>query len=151
MVRTLLTLLLAVPLQSQTFEVASIRPSQPLTDVEAVGIHVDGAQVRYTSMNLRYYIRTAFRLRDYQLEAPEWLTNAIFDIRATLPTGSTPANAPEMLRPSSLTDSIYARTTRPANFPSTRSSSPRAGTNSKSYLLTQPTTPPRISFKAPST
>ncbi len=98
MVRTLLTLLLAVPLQSQTFEVASIRPSQPLTDVEAVGIHVDGAQVRYTSMNLRYYIRTAFRLRDYQLEAPEWLTNAIFDIRATLPAGSTPANAPEMLQ-----------------------------------------------------
>jgi uncharacterized protein (TIGR03435 family) len=49
-------------------------------------------------MNLRYYIRTAFRLRDYQLDAPEWLTNAIFDIRGTLPAGSTPANAPEMLQ-----------------------------------------------------
>jgi hypothetical protein len=49
------------------FEVASIRASAaPGVGRVNVGVHVDGAQVSFTYLSLREYIRTAYRMKDFR-------------------------------------------------------------------------------------
>src|SRR5438552_962324 len=81
------------------FEVASIRPSAAAT-VERIniGVHIDGAQVRCTSLSLKDYIRIAHRVKDFQVSGPEWLASERFDIAATLPGGATREQVPDMLQ-----------------------------------------------------
>ena len=84
---------------SPKFEVAAIRPSQPAgTDRVDVGVHVDGAQLRYVSIPIRDYIARAYRMKLYQVTGPDWLTTERFDLNAKLPAGSTPEQIPEMLQ-----------------------------------------------------
>lgn len=81
------------------FEVASVRPSQPQgMDRAAVGVHVDGAQVRIVSLPLRDYIARAYRVKLYQVTGPDWLSTERFDVSAKLPAGSTSDQMPEMLK-----------------------------------------------------
>lgn len=84
-------LILAGTLAAQTaplqFEVASIRPSQPMTAATPVGVYIDGRQFRATAMAVRDYISIAYGLRIYQIEGPEWINGERFDINATLPQG----------------------------------------------------------------
>ncbi len=71
------------------FEVASIRPSPPMSpggNVD-VGVHVDGAQVRCTSLSLTDYIAMAYDVKNYQVSGPPWLASARFDIAAKVPSG----------------------------------------------------------------
>jgi uncharacterized protein (TIGR03435 family) len=81
------------------FEVASIKPSAPPTEVHVkVGIHQDGARITYTYMSLKDCIDTAYDVKEYQILGPDWLASARFDISATLPAGAKPENIPDMLK-----------------------------------------------------
>ena len=80
------------------FEVASIRPSAaPAAGRADVGVHIDGAQVSFTYLSLRDYLRSAYAVKDFQIVGPEWLTSARFDIAAKLPLGAA-RQIPEMLQ-----------------------------------------------------
>lgn len=83
------------------FEVASIRPAAPIDAGGAavkIGIHIDGAQIRFTSLSLRDCMRYAWGVKDYQIDGPEWVGAARWDIVAKLPSGSNTDQVPEMLQ-----------------------------------------------------
>jgi uncharacterized protein (TIGR03435 family) len=81
------------------FEVASIKPDAMAPAQRfAMGLKIDGAQVTASQMSLRDLVRIAWRLKDYQVEAPEWLASERFDLMAKLPDGAKQSDVPEMLR-----------------------------------------------------
>jgi uncharacterized protein (TIGR03435 family) len=80
------------------FEVASIRPSGPMTaQGVTAGVHIDGAQVRCVLLSLKDYVRIAYKVKDYQIEGPEWIASARFDIVAKLPSGATAEQVADMV------------------------------------------------------
>jgi uncharacterized protein (TIGR03435 family) len=86
----------AAPLE---FEVASIKPAPPPAPGQInLGIHVDGAMVRCTSLTLKDYIRIAFRVKDYQVVGPEWIASERYDISAKLPEGGKREQVGDMLQ-----------------------------------------------------
>jgi uncharacterized protein (TIGR03435 family) len=103
MTRTLLavflTAIVAFPQARKEFEVASIRVAteRPLNAI-AVGIQVDGSQVRISYLALKDYISVAYKVRVNQVIGPDWLGSQRFDIAGKLPDGSTKADVPEMLQ-----------------------------------------------------
>jgi|SRR5271157_361027 len=82
------------------FEVASIKPAeQPGANMQVnVGLHVDGAQVRFGYSSLRDLIGMAYRMRYYQVEGPDWIASERFDISAKLPEGARREQVPEMMQ-----------------------------------------------------
>ena len=81
------------------FEVASVKPSPPAAATEVhVGIHMDGAQFSANFYALKDYIRMAYKVKQYQVEGPEWINSERYDITAKLPSGSTRDQVPDMLR-----------------------------------------------------
>jgi uncharacterized protein (TIGR03435 family) len=81
------------------FEVASIRPSAPPGPERMdVGVHIDGAQVRITALNLKDYISAAYKVKLYQIQGPDWLGGERFDIGAKLPAGAAADQVPDMLK-----------------------------------------------------
>ena len=85
----------------QEFEVASIRPSAPSVQEQAIGgLHIDGAMVRYSALSLKLYLGIAYDLKNYQISAPDWMASDRWDITAKLPegSGSGPKQRREMLR-----------------------------------------------------
>lgn len=80
------------------FEVASIKPSPALTDSAHIGMRVDGSQVYFSSFSLKDYIRIAYRVKDYQVEVPDWMSTTRFDIAAKLPAGATREQVYDMLQ-----------------------------------------------------
>src|SRR5215510_4537776 len=83
-----------------SFEVASIRPSAGAVPPQGVaaGARIDGAQFRTTYLTLKDYIGMAYRLKLYQISGPDWIGSDRFDVAATLPAGSLPAQVPEMMQ-----------------------------------------------------
>jgi uncharacterized protein (TIGR03435 family) len=82
-----------------SFEVASVKPSDPNpTNPMWVGMSADRALVTYTNITLRDCIRAAYRVRDFQIIGPEWITNTRFEITAKLAAGASPDQIPEMLQ-----------------------------------------------------
>jgi uncharacterized protein (TIGR03435 family) len=82
-----------------SFDVASIRASGDTPQGQvAVGVHVDGSQVRVTSFTLKDYIGLAYRMKVSQISGPDWIAGQRFDISATLPAGVTTAEIPEMFQ-----------------------------------------------------
>ena len=81
------------------FEVASIKPSDPNPDNPMfIGMSADGAMVKYTNITLRDCIRGAYRVRDFQIVGPDWMTKARFEINAKLPAAVSADQIPEMLQ-----------------------------------------------------
>lgn len=80
------------------FEAASIRPAPVQPSDFNVGLHMDGAQARFTYISLKDYISRAYRVKILQIAGPDWLGGERFDIAAKLPDGATPAQIPEMLQ-----------------------------------------------------
>jgi uncharacterized protein (TIGR03435 family) len=96
---TLPILLACSALAQSQFEVASIRPSTPTPDGQVnVGLHIDGAQVRVVALTLRDYLGIAYRMKVAMISGPDWTGSKRFDISATLPTGTTTAQLPEMFQ-----------------------------------------------------
>jgi len=84
------------------FEVATIRPSvvdpQALRGGGHFGIRVDAHRVDIGTTPLLTLICDAYGLRPYQVSAPDWLKNTLFDIQATIPAGVSQDKLPEMLQ-----------------------------------------------------
>ncbi|MBV8906276.1 MAG: TIGR03435 family protein [Acidobacteriia bacterium] len=92
------------------FEVASIRPSGAIPQGQAaMGVHIDGAQVRIAYFTLKDYLGIAYRTKISQISGPDWIGSDRFDIAATLPEGAKPGQVPEMLQVL-LTDRFQVKT-----------------------------------------
>lgn len=109
--RILAALLLATGLgyaQTLAFEVASVKPAGPLDPMAIqsgkmrIGMKVDGAMVDIGSFALKDLIRTAYEVKDYQIQGPDWLNAGMgaprFNIQAKLPEGATEKQVPQMLQ-----------------------------------------------------
>src|SRR5579871_3533691 len=81
------------------FEVASVKTAEPMTMGRfRIGMRVDEGRLAYENVTLRDCIRTAYRLKDYQISTPDWMASTRFDIIAKLPEGATKDQVPEMLQ-----------------------------------------------------
>ena len=89
-----------------TFDVASIKPSEPITPgmVQAGKIHagmkIDGSRVDIGNFTLMQLITKAYDVKTYQVQGPSWMTSMAqrFDIVANLPAGATKDQVPQMLQ-----------------------------------------------------
>jgi len=83
----------------QEFEVASIKPSDTsAVDRMNVGVHLDGAQVHVGSFSLKDYLLMAYDIKIYQLEGPDWISSARFDVDAKVPSGVEKPDIRAMMR-----------------------------------------------------
>src|SRR5215467_2426113 len=102
MMRTIAVLIFASTLvlgqKRLEFEVASVRPAAQQIQGMNIGLHIDGAQVRGTSLALRDYIVLAYQLKPNQISGPDWMSSQRFDIAAKLPDGATQDQFREMLQ-----------------------------------------------------
>ena len=81
------------------FEVASVRATAPSAEHGmTLGLRMDGAQARLDGLALRDIIALAYRVKQYQVNAPEWMTTERFDISAKLPAGAKPSQVFAMLQ-----------------------------------------------------
>jgi len=81
------------------FEVASVRPAAPFTDVPPGAVAApqvkggvgtsDPGQITYRGIWLTGLITTAYGLRSFQLSGPAWLGDQRYDIAAKIPPGTT--------------------------------------------------------------
>ena len=78
------------------FEVASLRPSPP--DRPGGGVRIDGSQVHIGSLPFREYVARAYGVRLAQVNGPDWIASARFDLDAKLPAGANVSQLPDMLR-----------------------------------------------------
>jgi uncharacterized protein (TIGR03435 family) len=86
------------------FEVASVRPSPPITP-ELVqsgkyhrGMTTDAGRVDIGFTPLSTLIPLAFRVPENQVTGPDWMRTQNFDIQAKLPAGASEEQIPEMLQ-----------------------------------------------------
>ena len=93
---------------TKSFEVASVRKSPP-PDMRVMieGLRqgrrpdsrrVDGSRATFTYESLKQLIAYSYKLRDFQVEGPEWLATDRMEISAKLPDGATENDVPEMMR-----------------------------------------------------
>jgi uncharacterized protein (TIGR03435 family) len=94
--RTFLLVLLSYLAFGQQFEVASIKPAAQ--SQTSAGLHIDGSIARYSDISLKQYLGMAYKLKTYQIAAPDWMTSERWDITAKLPDGSGLKQVPEMLQ-----------------------------------------------------
>jgi uncharacterized protein (TIGR03435 family) len=89
------------------FEVASIKPAGPLDPAAImsgkahIGMKVDGFRVDIGMFAISDLIRTAYKLKTYELTSPEWMNGMSaqrWDIIATMPKGATKDDVPQMLQ-----------------------------------------------------
>jgi len=85
------------------FEVANITPAaQPTPELFRsgkihIGMTVDGARVDIGGMPLTTLIQQAFRVKLFQVVAPDWARESRWDILAKLPDGGSQEQVPDML------------------------------------------------------
>jgi uncharacterized protein (TIGR03435 family) len=92
--------------QTPSFDVASIKPSEPITPAMVqsgklhAGMKIDGARVDIGNYPLLQLIAKAYDVKMYQVSGPGWLGPAgqRFDIVANLPAGATKEQVPAMLQ-----------------------------------------------------
>lgn len=63
-----------------------------------IRMSADEGMLRYSGVSLKDCIRTAYRVKDFQVQGPDWIASARFDITAKLPAGSSKDQIPEMLQ-----------------------------------------------------
>ena len=83
------------------FEVASIRPSGPISspaDVAKIGVHIDGARVNLAGLSLNDLLAAAYKVKLHQISGPEWMASERFDTNAKLPAGSNGDQIPQMIQ-----------------------------------------------------
>lgn len=90
-----------------TFEVASVKPAgildpqKIMSGQQRIGKKVDKARVEFSTMSLNELILEAYKIKSYQLVAPDWTSGMSaprFDIQAKIPEGATEEQIPEMLQ-----------------------------------------------------
>jgi uncharacterized protein (TIGR03435 family) len=87
------------PAGKPAFEVASIKPSEPMPMGQMrIRMTADAGMLRYTNVSLKDCIRVAYRVKDFQVQGPDWIASARFDIVAKIPDGVSQDQIPEMLQ-----------------------------------------------------
>jgi uncharacterized protein (TIGR03435 family) len=88
--------LLLLPLawgQRPEFEVASIKPSRPQEGPMRAGClggpPIDPTLVRCSNYPLRNFVMEAWGLAAWEYRGPDWMLDAMFDIQAKIPPGTT--------------------------------------------------------------
>jgi uncharacterized protein (TIGR03435 family) len=76
----LLTTAFACVAMSQEFEVASVKPNT--SGERGAHMNSNGGRIRITNASMRALITTAYGVREYQVEGPDWLDNERFDVNA---------------------------------------------------------------------
>ena len=72
--------------QKPSFEVASIKPAAPQSDGRImVSMGGDPGRLDYKNVSLRDLVRSAYDVKDYQVNGPDWMNSARFDLQAKLP------------------------------------------------------------------
>ena len=93
--------------QTPTFEVASVKPSEPVTPAMVaagkihVGMKIDGKRVDIGNFSLMQLICKAYDVKTYQVAGPAWLKSLAgqrFDVIGNLPEGATKEQVPQMLQ-----------------------------------------------------
>src|ERR1035438_4785625 len=95
--------------QAPAFEVASVKPSEPITPAMVAsgklhaGMKIDGKRVDIGNASVMQLICRAYDVKSYQVSGPSWmqaagLTGQRFDIVANLPEGATKEQVPQMLQ-----------------------------------------------------
>jgi uncharacterized protein (TIGR03435 family) len=104
--------LTAIAVFAQTkpsFEVATIKPSQPLDPAKMVaamqaggkmpvGATIGSGRAEYLYLDLKTLMTYAYGVKPYQISGPDWMATTRFDILAKMPEGSTKDDAPKMLQ-----------------------------------------------------
>ncbi len=115
MVATLVPSILAqTPASAPAFEVAVIKPSLSLAEINAMlssgrapkmGMKIDKARVDMGWESLGDLIETAYSVKEFQIFGPAWLAGELkfgtahhFDIQAKMPEGANEGQVPQMLR-----------------------------------------------------
>jgi uncharacterized protein (TIGR03435 family) len=81
------------------FEAASIRETPVLEAGVKMGMHSDGAHVRFDFLSLRDLTRIAWQVKDYQVLGPDWIASERYTVTAKVPEGSfTDEQRREMLQ-----------------------------------------------------
>jgi uncharacterized protein (TIGR03435 family) len=86
------------------FEVASIKPAGQINPARIaagamrIGMTVDAGRVDIGFFSLADLIRTAYRVKPYQISGPSWLNADRFNIQAKIPEGVSKDLVPEMLQ-----------------------------------------------------
>ncbi len=90
--------------QSPSFEVASVKLSEPITPELVnsgrlqMGVTIDSKYVRIRQLSLRELTALAYQLKAGELSAPEWMNTARYDIEAKLPEGASRGQVPAMVQ-----------------------------------------------------
>jgi uncharacterized protein (TIGR03435 family) len=90
--------------QTPAFEVASVKPSEPITPamVQAgrlnIGVSIDALNVRISKFSLFDLTILAYQVKPYQVTGPQWMATARYDIQAKLPEGGKRGQVPAMLQ-----------------------------------------------------
>jgi len=102
MIRTVLTALICwasangqSPDIRPAFEVASVKPAAPRGGVR---MDHDPARIQYLNVNLKSVLMSAFGVKQYQIDGPEWLGSEKYDIVAKAPDGAAKEQVPLMLQ-----------------------------------------------------
>jgi uncharacterized protein (TIGR03435 family) len=81
------------------FEVISIKPAPPPADNRLhIRMSSDPVRVNYLNVSLKDVIEQAYRVQDYQISGPDWLSSERFDIAAKIPDGAPKDRIPEMFQ-----------------------------------------------------
>lgn len=88
------------PPSTPKFEVASVRPSPPVSPgrLRRQGMTTDAGRVDIVGFPLTTLIPLAFRVPQSQVIGPDWMAAQGFDIHAKMPEGASEDQIPEMLR-----------------------------------------------------
>jgi len=90
--------------QAPEFEVASIKPAPPIEPQKImagkmhIGMSIDAARVDIGALSLAELIRIAYRMKQYQISGPDWMSSQRFDIMAKMPEAASKDKVPEMLQ-----------------------------------------------------
>ncbi|HLW77947.1 MAG TPA: TIGR03435 family protein [Bryobacteraceae bacterium] len=84
-----------------SFEVASIRPAEPVTQARAIQAHAgatDPRLVTYLRIPMKSLLVLAFKAKLYELAAPDWADREVYEIHATIPEGASREQLDAMMR-----------------------------------------------------
>ena len=85
----------------QTFEAASVKPSEAATPrytMKGGPGSSDPGRIAYTNVMLRAVLLTAYDVKNYQLTVPDWMNTLRYDIAANVPESTTKEQFQAMLR-----------------------------------------------------
>jgi uncharacterized protein (TIGR03435 family) len=102
--RLVIFLIAACAAFAQTFEVATIKPAEPLSPQAMmagkikIGESIDGSRADYGYVNIEYLLTKAYGVKAYQVSGPSWIQSERYDVLAKLPAGATKEQIPDMLK-----------------------------------------------------